>query len=435
MYNFSNFFKKSLLLVAGTFATFAAFAQSLNNVFVASGGVFEFSPPYTDYVTVGLESDNFATRDVVHTQSVQQAIAYDNGLLVSNNIALAAQDSLVLYNAHLGHLQRTAIVGIPDAFASYHSLYKTGTKLFAGKWYGSSPDFLYYYDAQTLQNQGAVTGITQDVAGMSAIGDTLYVTQSLPTWNFYADSLSYITKVYLPTRTFVGNSFYAAANLRGAKDVYTYNNKLYIICTGSNNIATYDPATGAMQYAAAGGALGKGFYIDGNNLCMLRNYAAQIYNIATQQWTDLSCYTDAADNVVCATPTTMHSVAGTAFIGVTDYSSYGKMYGINGNCQRTVSNVGISPEAATAFFYIWEATTSVNSTINWTLAPNPATDNLQIDVPIAVATAQIVDMLGRTVWQTNTFASTISVAALPQGSYALQLITQEGVLVKKFVKQ
>ena len=437
--------QKAILLAAiSIFSTATTFAQSVaGDVLVASGGVFEFGAPYSDYVTVSLRSSGFQVLNTVYTQSVQQAIAYPQANSSFSLVALAAQDSLVLYSAG-GNLQRVATVGIPDAFASYHTLYKkdNDTTLFAGKWYGSSPDFLYYYNANTLQLQGAITGITQDVTGMAAIGDTLYITQSLPTWNFYADSLTYLAKVYLPTRTFAGNSFYGATGLLGAKDVFAANGKLYMACTGSNNIAIYNPAANSMQYISAAGTLGKSYYLQNGVLGVLRDYAVQRFDIASQQWSSLACYTDAPDNVSCATaPDNLFAAQGVsipAFIGVTDYTSYGKLYEINGNCQRTVHQVGVSPEAAVAFYYTTTATAQIAPNFEWQIAPNPTADYVQITVPTteqaAIKKMQLTDVFGQTVRTIEGFAAYISVADLPTGTYFLQLHTATGIFMKKVVR-
>jgi hypothetical protein len=77
-----------------------------------------------------------------------------------------------------------------------------------------------------------------------------------------------------------------------------------------------------------------------------------------------------------------------------------------------------------------------NSTNELTLYPNPVTDNLQIDMPIN-ATIEILNIQGQLL---TTFAAlngkaNVNVSLFPSGVYVVEVKTEKGIAVKRFVKE
>lgn len=78
---------------------------------------------------------------------------------------------------------------------------------------------------------------------------------------------------------------------------------------------------------------------------------------------------------------------------------------------------------------------------NFSVYPNPATENLQVDLSglkSSVEIFEITDLQGKVVWSgraTNSLLQTIPIAQLSTGSYSLKIQTQKGIITQKFVKQ
>ncbi len=419
----------------------SSFAQYIDRVdmrtLVASGGVFEFAPPYSDYVTVGTvdSSGAYQQLDVIYTQSVQQIIVSDIGL---PEIAyVAAQDSIVAYwlPGASGHI-RSAAAGIPDAYGSFHSLCNAGGFLFAGEWYGGDANFLHVYN-QNLQLQTSIVGIDQDVRSMAQIGDTLYIAQNIPN-SAFGDSLGYISKVHIPTLTYAGRMGFGNPAFTGVSHLFNYNNTLVATTvTTSGSMIKYTPTTGATQINAIGN-LGKAFYLEGNQICLLYQNKPYNCNVQTGALTDLSCYTPAGATVVAATPNfTAFGVANNLpqMFFTTDFTSVGNVHTKTGNCAYNTASVGISPEAAAIFNYFLSVPTeNYHEKLQATIVPNPANSVFSIATnENTVLSVKISNVLGEIVLEKNNITNneTIDISQLTTGNYAVILQNTNGVVAKK----
>lgn len=69
--------------------------------------------------------------------------------------------------------------------------------------------------------------------------------------------------------------------------------------------------------------------------------------------------------------------------------------------------------------------------------PNPAHDNLTVQIPFKKATMEIYDVNGNLIWTTVTanMVNTIPVPGLPSGTYILQVKSDGNLLREKFTKQ
>ena len=93
----------------------------------------------------------------------------------------------------------------------------------------------------------------------------------------------------------------------------------------------------------------------------------------------------------------------------------------------------------TSYVLKYDLTTSVNqiSTLNKeiTIYPNPTKAQLTIEGIEGIETIRILTMDGKVMETITTTNNTISVEALPQGIYTIEVITTEGVGYKNFIKQ
>jgi hypothetical protein len=88
------------------------------------------------------------------------------------------------------------------------------------------------------------------------------------------------------------------------------------------------------------------------------------------------------------------------------------------------------------YFHTVMGINEVSNVFNISIYPNPATDNLTIEAPPSTV-IEITNIQGRLI---KTFTATgnktnISVSAFTSGVYILELRTEKGIKVKKFVKE
>ena len=75
----------------------------------------------------------------------------------------------------------------------------------------------------------------------------------------------------------------------------------------------------------------------------------------------------------------------------------------------------------------------LNSDIN--IYPNPASNQLTVDTGLKLSEITIIDITGKIIMTIKQNTNIINVADLSDGIYFIQLITMEGTITKKFVKQ
>ena len=77
----------------------------------------------------------------------------------------------------------------------------------------------------------------------------------------------------------------------------------------------------------------------------------------------------------------------------------------------------------------------IKSTQNVLVFPNPAQSELFIKSDLQIEKVEIYTVVGSLVFSENNFKDKISVSSLPQGFYVLKVYTDNGMVVRKFVKQ
>jgi Secretion system C-terminal sorting domain len=455
--HYNNIFMQQIFLSAAFFAAMCSAttvsAQDANRsqrnfiAVLASGGSFEFAPPFTDYVTVKkLDGAGTITPvGTIFTQSVQ-AVA---GLHGTGNVAVAAEDSLVFFDVKDDFSYRIGAFKIPDLYASFHSLYATGfgfpSTLWAGKWYGSNANFLFYYNNSFGPGYGGtVAGISHDVRGMAQIGDTLYVSQNIQNVQ-YQDSVSYIAKVLTSNKTLQGEMGRTnQALFLGVSELFNYNEKLYGVCLNSNRIIEYNPANGVKRtILCATGAITKTLSLEMNRLTVVQNDEVKRFDIVTGQLIEnLTCLVITGESVVSGIDgvnTRNFSYPNGTFktmLSTTDFTSFGKTYIQQSGCMANTANTGIAPEAMAIVTFDDLPTDNKLDNSLVSLSPNPTSDRLNITTNADIQgdiTIKITDMMGRTAQSTiyGALPSQISLADLPKGLYFVQIQSEKGFFVQK----
>jgi hypothetical protein len=77
----------------------------------------------------------------------------------------------------------------------------------------------------------------------------------------------------------------------------------------------------------------------------------------------------------------------------------------------------------------------LNNSINFSVYPNPATNTLTINGLSTTATAEIYDLSGKLLLTKQLSVNQIDISTLAKGLYFIKLNTEEGSVVKKFVKE
>jgi len=80
------------------------------------------------------------------------------------------------------------------------------------------------------------------------------------------------------------------------------------------------------------------------------------------------------------------------------------------------------------------ATTEENTSASFKLFPNPASENITIDLSTPIETLQIFDCLGRLVFQDHTGNTFLNISTMESGVYFLIVETHSGRLKQAFVK-
>lgn len=88
-------------------------------------------------------------------------------------------------------------------------------------------------------------------------------------------------------------------------------------------------------------------------------------------------------------------------------------------------------------YAITDVGVSENSAPSFTLAPNPANDNITIIAGTKISKIRITDVLGNVVLesQSNTNTAQLGISQLTEGLYLVELLTEEGVATKKLIKK
>ncbi len=417
----------TITLLFGT-NIYAQSSYSLKQAIIANGGIFEFAAPYQDRATIGAynpTSNIYTVFDTIEVESVQD-IVLDSGYAY-----LAAQDSIVKYN--LTTYQREAIAYFP----ALKKLEVSGNFLFVGKWYGSG-DYFAVYNKHNLQPLFSISQVNQTVNGMVQVNDTIYVSYNIkgtidlyPPWGVYADSIGKLAVIHAPTQTFVRDEI-LGEDAAGIGKLFVYNNHIYGICDASGKILKYNPATTADTFFNVGIIE----YIRMHQGVLYGNFATgiQAYDLNTNTFLSTPLFT----------PLFMYASADYDFVNNhfyltdTDYSSFGKLYKINGTNGQILDsiNLRIAPEAIALEFNVNTSENQIETSQNSIrVFPNPF-DNIINVLLNDEADLFVYDLSGKIHYHGHHTASSVTIDSRDwsNGVYIIQSIYKNNVQTLKLVK-
>ena len=367
--------KKLTLLLMGSLLCGSVFSQPFaKRIFVANGGVFEFSLPYADYATLGyfdISGGTYHVVDTIYTQSVQDIHT------IGDDLYLAAQDSIVKYDIS-GTIQRTNTIEFP----SIRFVKSFGSYVVAGKWFGSG-DYVRVYNGNNMNLMYNVpdTIISSTVYDAVIANDSLYVSFNLlgtvdncPPYGCYDDSLGRIGVIELGTGTYVRTIDLGAAGA-GIRHMALNGNTIAATCVGSGNILSFDLSTQAITTDPVGitGSYGvDDSYLSGDvALNGLYSGIVDSYDVSSTSFP----YTPNNNGSVNAAARDL--VSDVLFYTQTDHASYGRLFWNDGVSLDSI-NVGIAPDAI-VIEYGDQTSIGETNTILANVYPNPSNGQVTIE--------------------------------------------------------
>lgn len=303
--------------------------------------------------------------------------------------------------------------------------YITTTRL---KIFKKSDLSLVYKDSMLLANGTLTIG-----EGIAVIGDTAYIALE-GNYPKYGDT-GRIAVYDLKNKKQKRNITLDTAT-KGISNLYT-DGKAVIGVTASNysRVTVYTISTNTFQILTPSSTFdysgGFGFY---NNM-LFAGFSDGIgtYNVSGKS------YNKVIANAYMA-GATYDTVNKEIYYTTASYSKAGKCYAINSIGKVTDSfMVGISPQAVAMDYHIVTGIENTNQTnIDFNLYPNPANNVLNISLGQgAKYKININDITGKNVLSVNEIQNNFSanITDLPMGMYIVTVQNENGVSVKKFVKE
>lgn len=426
-----------------------SYAQRSNawvrQIVTANSGKFEFSPPYTDFVT--LQTYNPATAQVsdfsaIFTQSAQE-------IVISDNIAfVGAQDSIVKFR--LDNAQRLGSVA--NSGISKMILYKQF--LIVSKQYPVTDNFVDILDTTDLSLVATVAGISGDCGGLAFTGDSIYVAVN-GGWMGTTGKIAVIDPASWSLKREIG----LGAEAIGINNLYQYQGRIISInktpygMPPVGSITRYDPFDGTFVNRVVGLKIGNDASnkdaapgISDSLLYVIFNEGVGSFNLNTMQIADTTVVPDPGSAMFrYILSSVIDTVNNQLHLNIGDYVTPGfcLVTSLTGDSVTSYAT-GISSDAAAIDYRFYPLSagygpfTENQKLILW---PNPVSEilNIEISGKTEVNDLRIIDIAGKTVLKPTInpnaeVSFSVPVNSLKPGFYTVVVKSESGILVKKFIK-
>lgn len=406
----------------------------VEKIVVVNGGRFEFSPPFSDFVTVGvydLQTRSYALIDTIDDQSVQDVITYGAGNFYRAYVL--SQSHVTSYDLFTG--QRLAQVSISGGSKLSFTSNRTLGNIIVSRGFGtpSGAARVVILDKDNLSTVASINGIPDEVHSATVVGTKAYV--SVP-GNFMSDTGK------LAIIDLTNNQLQSVVNLgrtaKGISSIFYYANKLYALSSNG-----YRSGDGKLHELDLNGTLirTKNFGISMNGGIGQRGDTihASISNRGSMSWYKIlndDIDTNHLEQEYAAAK--YDTINGGTWFTTPNYSTNGKCYFYEGNrnpIKVDSFNVGISPEAIAVGYYTM--TSSITSEFTdsepFIAYPNPTHGKLYVKYsygePISY---QIINSVGQVVLTGQASSEDLQfngldLTDLPSGQY----IFKSGALTKR----
>ncbi len=423
------------LILLSSINLFSQSSGYVKQVITANSGKFEFTPPYTDYVS--LQTYNPATSIVnnfgtIFTQSAQS-------ILISGHFAyVTAQDSVVKYN--LNTLQRVAAV--PDSGLNRMALYKN--RLIISRQYPVSQHFLEVLDTANLSPVAEIMGISGDCGGVCVVNDTVYVAVN-GGWMGTEGKLAIVD----PGTWTVLTEVNFGPSAIGIWDLYTYQGSIFTVnkspygVLNAGSITMFNPLTRNFNNVVFPFRVAGGSGIKDNLLYFGVNYGIGSFDMNTLAVADTIIVPDPGSSVFTyIISSAVDTLDGRLYTNIGDYSNpgYCLVSSLSGD-SLTSFPTGISSDAVAVDTRVYPVGIAGNNRTDLSaiLYPNPVHGklNIRFSGDIEIRSLRISDMSGRIMMEGKPVNSVspmyeFQLPDLAQGLYYLMIETAEGRLVRSF---
>ena len=415
------------------------FTQSsayIKQILTANSGKFEYTPPYSDYVTLQSydpQSKQINSFGTIFTQSAQS-------ILISGHSGFfAAQDSIVKYD--LNTLQRKA--AIADSGLNRMALYKG--KLLVSKQYPVSMYFLEVLDTASLGLIAEVPGLSGDCGGICGLNDTVYVAVN-GGWMGTEGKLAIVDPGSWTLQKEINFGHQAV----GIMEIYLYNDRIVsvnktpygVVDTGS--ITVYTPANRSYNNVFLPYNVGAGYGIKDSLLYVGINYGIGSLNLNTFVIADpIIVHDPGSSSFNYIISSAIDTLDGRIYTNIGDYMTPGHclVTSMKGD-SITSFPTGISSDAVAVDIRMYPAGIHYEPGMEMSarLYPNPAYDRLNISFAdnVMITSFKVTDVCGREMLELKPgWASgneyEVPVNSLTPGIYYLVISMDEGRIVKSFV--
>ncbi len=418
------------LLIGTTSVKLHAQAYKLNQVIVLNDGN-RLNVNNGSYATIG--SYNPATKvyqdfDVIRAN-------FGCCVIIDSGFIYAAVDSLLIkYNLNTkARLLTQTVVGIREIAVWGNQILVTRGTTFPLK------SYFQVYDKHTLNLLYQDTTVSHASQGIKVLGDSAYIAIN----DFGSGSMGNLGVIDLKAQKEKHEVNLGPSGLNPYDvEVDPLNKKIYTVndLTFSNSTVTkYDAPTVTFTNTSlnlTASCTGSTYYI-GN----VYFQAGNDYNIGEFSTSSLSVW-DSLKIKKYVYGLSIDSADGYVYVGQTDYVSYGKVFVYNLFGQAVDSfQVDVGPGNFAFDISSVNAVPETNISIGLSAYPNPAVNEIYVkctDTYNERATLSLIDVLGRTVYQTffNTGSPlTIPLNGIPSGVYFIKVETANSSVVKQIVKQ
>jgi len=410
----------------------------VKQIITGNSGKFEFTPPYTDWVTIqsfNPETSGVNVFNTIYTQSVQS-------LVITGGVAfMAAQDSIVKYD--LNTMQR--ITAVRDSGLNQMILFNG--KLIVSKQYPITNFFVEVLDTATLGIVAEIPGISGDCGGIATASDTVYVAVN-GGWMGTTGKLAVINSSSWTLNTEVDFGPEAI----GIFNLYDYQGKIVsvnrtpygVIDTGS--VTIYNPIDRSFTNVLLTHIVSSGAGVKDSLLYLGLDYGIGTFNLNELVIQDTLVVSDPGSSFFTfILSATVDTIDGRIYANIGDYITpgYCLVSALNGDSITTFST-GISSDAIAVDYRTYPAgipdISAAPALMN--LFPNPVLNDLTVtfnglpDVSrLLVTDIRGSVMINQVTGSPKDISFSIPCHYLPPGMYYLILETSKGKFARPFVKQ
>lgn len=405
----------------------------VNQVIIANGGKYEFTPPYSDVVSIQTYNPTNHTVTVfdhIGTQSVQD-------LVIRGNYAyVAAQDSIVMYNIDT----YTRVAAIPDSGLNKLAVYND--RLIVSKQYPIKRFFVEVLDATNLGLIARVQGISGECSGITTALDTAYVAVD----SGYLGTHGKLAVLKTSDWTLV-REIDLGEDAVGIHDLYNWGGNIYCINKtpyggqDSASITRYNYYGGTFHTQMLDVTLGNGVGIVNNLLFTEMNNGIGNYNLQTEQIVNPAIVPDpGAASHMYILKGCVNYIDNQLYVNIGNQTNFGIgiVTDLAGDSITSFTE-GVSAEAMAVDYRTPVGFQNTAAARTITVFPNPADQWLNIRSSETILEVAILDPAGRKIF-TQGFSGDMRTVSMPcatlvTGLYLLEIRTAEGTITSKFMKK